>query len=345
MKDDEITRNLFFEVLKNKEQALIDDMQRKIPLQIQHPTEIQKTYGGVIGYEDIKENITRQLSHISLSHEELAKEEKFHIVTPKGILLYGPPGNSKTVLASAAAKEHDLYFVKVLSKDFASVSEEAQLRNLQLIFDQAIQLSNICDSAKGVLLFFDEVDALASQLHLSSVIRGTLLDYLANEMGVRAKNSKVVVVAATNYYSLLDEAVIRKGRIDEHFCMDNPSEVHGKKIIEEINREDSEIVESLTPELLSNIYQSAKLRVQEKEYQKLALYSLNTEDFKNALAQIKRVRASGADLVDVYQNLKSTAYRLKKINRDKIQIDQEVLNKVLPTTETLKEMQEVLKMN
>lgn len=345
LKDDEVTRNLFFQALKNSERALIDDMQRKIPLQIQHPGEIQKAYQDVIGYDDIKENISRQLSHISISHEEHAMEEKFHIVTPKGILLYGPPGNSKTVLASAAAKEHDLYFIKVLSKDFTSASEEVQLRNLELIFDQAIQLSNICDSAKGVLLFFDEVDALASQFNLSSVIRGTLLDYLANETGVRAKNSKVVVAAATNYYAHLDEAVIRKGRIDEHFCMDNPSEKHGQEILEMKNKEDSQIVEELTQEQLKSIYQATKLQVQEKEFQKLTPYSLNIEEFHNACANITRIRASGADLVDVYQKLKSTAYRMKKIDEGKLQIDEEVINKELPNTETIQEMRKYFQAN
>lgn len=328
-RNNETTRNLFFDVLKLRELSLINDMVQKIPLEIKLPNEIPNGYDRVIGYDDIKTSINRQLSAITMTAEQRLQAEKFGIQISKGILLYGPPGNSKTILAQAAAKENDLYFVRVLSKDFTASSIEQQLRNIQSIFDQVIQLSNMGNSPKGVLLFFDEIDALASREVLTTMVRGTLLDYLANENGVRSKFSKVVVMGATNFYELLDEAIIRKGRIDEHFYMDNPSLEQGKQILIIQNSLDN-VVNDIDIDLIDVIYNRLLNSIREKEAAKALSYlQTNQEQVNILISVLLNLRPSGADLVNLYQNLKTEAYYQGVLSGEKITISSNIIDIVL----------------
>lgn len=337
LKDDKNTRKIFMDILKSTENTLIDELVRKVPVEIIKPNNINVKFSDIIGYSNIKESINRQINSICSSHKNKMMAESLGIKSKKGILLYGPPGNAKSMLAKATAKEHNLYFIKVLSKDFASVNFETQLNNLEMIFEYTIRLSKMCTDINGVLLFFDEFDALASKAILNSVIRGTILDYLSNDTdGIRSENSKVLFMAATNFYGSLDEALIRKGRIDEHIFMNNPEQKQGIEIMKNTFEQDNNI-EKIQDNLVAEIYKNLEKKIKEKiikiEKEKLmeqSFYSFDEEKINEIInKKYKDITPSGAEILDLCKEIKEEAFYLRKIRNKKLYIDEDVLKNVL----------------
>lgn len=303
--DNEESKKVLFNILEDNERMLIDDLQRSVPVQISEPPDITMRYQDIIGYESIKMKIARQGEFIRASEEEKQQAKRFGIKMSKGVLLYGPPGNAKTKLAEAVAKENNFYFIKVLSKDFISDSIARQLDNLQMIFDQALRLSKLCSKYEGVLLFFDEFDSLAGKMCLDQRIRGTLLDYLASgekedRTGIRSAQSRILLMAATNYYEFLDEAVIRKGRIDEHMLLDNPSEEAGKMMLAQMFDKDPRIRLS-EPSLAGLIYNYLL------EYTRSKHPVLDKEDEKER-EQREHIRPSGSEIMNCFHEIKAETY-------------------------------------
>lgn len=319
LKDDEVTERLFLEVLEHQEEELIKSLERKIRVQILKPEEINTRFSDILGYDKLKEDITVTLSYLNDTSERRNRRKDFGIENQYGILLYGPPGNAKTMISEAIAKENNLYYVKVLSKDFSSNGDI--LGNIQLIFNETKRLSEMTNKYKGVLLFFDEFDSLAGIQVLNPMVRGTLLDYLAKNQkgGIRSDTSKVVLMAATNFYDQIDEAIKRKGRIDKNLKMDNPTEEIGKEMLQDFFEKDKSIG-NISEEIISSIYENL-------------LNEKNTEiDRINKLLkpeeQVVRVRPSGADLKTIYKEIKNTAFNINNIENNKIKINEKVLEVV-----------------
>lgn len=310
LKDNDESKDVLLEILKENEKILIEDMRRSVPVDVKEPVELQVQYRDVIGYEDIKTRINRQARFIRCPEEEKLRMKQLGIKVSKGILLYGPSGNAKTMLAEAAAKENNFYFIKVISKDFISDSVTKQLDNLRIIFDQTLRLSKMCSKYEGVLLFFDEVDSLAGKSSLSKVIRGTLLDYLAagdsgTKTGIRSAQSRILLMAATNFLNQLDEAVIRKGRIDEHLFMDNPLPEEGIEMFRQLFRKEASTVVLEDELLLGDMY--------------------------TYLAECNpQARPSGSDIVNLFHDMKAEAFYDQKDcikGKDTLKINTELFGK------------------
>lgn len=308
--DDEESHKVLLKVLELNEGTLIDDLTKTVPVQVLEPHEIDMEIKDIIGYEYIKNRISRQSEYIKSSEAEKRKASKFKIKISKGVLLYGPPGNGKTMLAQAIAKDNNFYFVKVLSKDFTSDSISKQLDNLQVIFDQVLRLSKMCSKYQGVVLFFDEFDALAG-VTMSSVVRGTLLDYLASgenseSIGLRSEQSKVLLIAATNFDYLLDQAVVRKGRIDTHLLMDNPSKSEGIEMLQKKFNDDASI--ALANDVnVEVIYEKLQEEVERQSLEKKA----KREDGKkknDKKSDEEEIRPSGSAIFNLFDELKAEAY-------------------------------------
>lgn len=336
LRDNTGTRNLFFDVLKFSELDLIRTLKSKVPVEIQIPSNL-KDYSSVIGYDNIKQKIDRQIEMI-FDNDLRQLSDSFNVESQRGILLYGPPGNSKTKLAESVARTHNLYYIKVISKDLSASTTERYLQNLELIFSKALTLSKMCANPQGVLLFFDEVDSIASRLVLDSVTRGTLLTYLSDdtsEKGIRYKFSKVILMAATNFYDDLDEAVIRSGRIDTHCFMDNPTPENGVLLLKQTIIND-EKVNDLDDTLLSTAYERLREKIindkfskQENEISRLANIHESYQNLYNQLQYEKSITfPSGADIVDLYKQLKNQALYEKSFSNNNIYITAETLAQI-----------------
>jgi transitional endoplasmic reticulum ATPase len=174
--------------------------------------EYSKTnWNDIGGLEDVK-------AKLRLITEHSDAFDKIGLPLPKGILLYGPPGCSKTSLVRALASSMS-GFASFLSSDGASIYSsyfgEAEA-NIRQLFSRA-------RSNAPCLLFIDEIDSIvtsrSSESSGGSAVQNRVLSTLLNEMdGVQStKECPVMVVAATNYPEKLDDALMRPGRFDHLF--------------------------------------------------------------------------------------------------------------------------------
>lgn len=144
--------------------------------------------------------------------EYLREPEKFHKTgakPPKGVLLYGPPGNGKTLLAKAIAGEANAMFLEQSASSFVQLYVGAGALAVRQLFEEARK-------NKPCVIFIDEIDALGGSRSgmNSSDERLQAVNALLTEMGGFGDNDGIVVIAATNRLEELDEALIRPGRID-----------------------------------------------------------------------------------------------------------------------------------
>lgn len=164
------------------------------------------SFADVGGMEELKETIRLQIIH-PLNHPEMYKA--FGKAIGGGILLYGPPGCGKTHLARAVAGEINAAFISIGIQDILEMWIGSSERNLHAVFESA-------RGSKPCVLFFDEVDALASRRSdmKNSASRQTINQFLAELDGSNANNDGVLILAATNAPWHMDTAFRRPGRFD-----------------------------------------------------------------------------------------------------------------------------------
>jgi AAA family ATPase len=133
--------------------------------------------------------------------------KRIGITPPNGILLYGPPGCSKTMIAKALATESGLNFFAVKGPELFSKYVGDTEKAIRDIFKKA-------KISSPSIIFFDEIDAMASQRGSDSHVSDKVLCQLLNEMDGIESREKVVIFGATNRPDILDKAMIRPGRFD-----------------------------------------------------------------------------------------------------------------------------------
>lgn len=149
------------------------------------------------------------------------------IEPPKGVLLYGPPGCGKTLIARAVANESGANFISIKGPQIYSkwVGEsEKQIRN---IFRRAKQVA-------PTIIFFDEIDAVAPHrgARTGTQVTETVVSQLLSEMSGLEELHGVVVMAATNRPDMIDPALMRPGRFDRFVLVPPPDENARLKILE-----------------------------------------------------------------------------------------------------------------
>ncbi|KAF9034353.1 AAA family ATPase [Panaeolus papilionaceus] len=154
--------------------------------------------------------------------------QRLGVKPPKGVLLYGPPGCSKTVLARACAYESGINFVAVKGPELLNKYVGESERAVREIFRKA-------RAASPSIVFFDEIDALATSRTGSDTDQGSshegVLTSLLNEMDGVQELTGVTVVAATNRPEAIDTALMRPGRLDRLLYIGPPDKAGRVEIL------------------------------------------------------------------------------------------------------------------
>ena len=189
---------------------------------LEKPTTTYETVGG------LDEEILQMREAIELPLEKPELFQKIGIEPPKGILLVGPPGCGKTMLAKAVANHTNASFIRMVGSELAQKYIGEGGRMVRELFSLAKEKS-------PSIIFLDEIDAIGAK-RLDSATSGdrevqrTLMQLLAELDGFDSLEN-VKIIAATNRPDILDDALLRPGRFDRIIVIPLPDEVGRKKIL------------------------------------------------------------------------------------------------------------------
>lgn len=150
--------------------------------------------------------------------------EALNLTPQKGILLYGPPGCSKTLTAKAVATSSGLNFIAVKGAELTSMYVGESERAVREVFRKA-------RAAAPSIIFFDEIDSIGSERDSAGTKGLNVLTTLLNEMDGIESLKGVLVLAATNKPEILDPALLRPGRFDSLIYISPPNENARKEIL------------------------------------------------------------------------------------------------------------------
>ncbi len=244
-----VKRRLYDFVVTKGDVVLIPIFQRFIPLVVvsvtpgtfgkvgantvievrERPVELSKIIVPTVTYEDIgglKEEIQRirEMVELPLKHPELFRH--LGIEPPKGVLLYGPPGCGKTLLAKAVANESNAHFISISGPEIMSKYYGESEKRLREIFEEA-------EKNAPSIIFIDEIDSIAPNRNevTGEVERRVVAQLLALMDGLKGRG-EVIVIGATNRPEALDPALRRPGRFDREIEIGVPDWEGRKEILQ-----------------------------------------------------------------------------------------------------------------
>jgi AAA family ATPase len=205
-------------------QITLDDLTKALA-QVR-PTALQEVFletpnirwSDIGGQHDIKRRLKNAIER-PLRQADLMRQ--LNIRPKKGVLLYGPPGCSKTLMVKALATEAELNFLAVKGAELISMYVGESERAIREVFRKA-------RAASPSIIFFDEIDSIASSQKSELNVLTTLL----NEMDGFEELRNVLVVAATNKPQQIDPALMRPGRLDNIVYVGPPDEETRKEILQ-----------------------------------------------------------------------------------------------------------------
>ncbi len=180
-------------------------------------------------YEDIgglrrEISLIREMIELPLRHPELF--EKLGIEPPKGVLLHGPPGTGKTMIAKAVASETDANFVSISGPEIMSKYYGESEKQLREIFDDA-------EKTAPTIIFIDEIDSIAPKREeVTAEVERRVVAQLLSLMDGLKKRGQVIVIAATNRPNAIDLALRRGGRFDREIEIGIPDRIGRLEILQ-----------------------------------------------------------------------------------------------------------------
>ena len=196
------------------------------------------TYQDIGGIEEQMDEV-RETVEMPLDRPEMF--EDVGIDPPSGVLLHGPPGTGKTMLAKAVANETDATFIKMAGSELVHkfIGEGAKL--VRDLFELARQ-------HEPAVIFIDEIDAIAAKRTDSKTsgdaeVQRTMMQLLS-EMDGFEERGEIRIIAATNRFDMLDRAILRPGRFDRLIEVPKP-DAEGRERILEIHTRDMNLDDHL----------------------------------------------------------------------------------------------------
>jgi transitional endoplasmic reticulum ATPase len=180
-------------------------------------------------YEDIgglrrEIGLIREMIELPLRHPELF--EKLGIEPPKGVLLHGPPGTGKTMIAKAVANETDANFVSISGPEIMSKYYGESEKHIREIFDEA-------EKNAPTIIFIDEIDSIAPKREeVTGEVERRVVAQLLSLMDGLKKRGQVIVIAATNRPNAIDAALRRGGRFDREIEIGIPDRIGRLEILQ-----------------------------------------------------------------------------------------------------------------
>ena len=248
--------------------------------------QVKVSFADVAGADEAKADLVEVVDF-------LKHPERYHTLgarIPHGILLVGPPGSGKTLLARAVAGEAKVPYFSISGSDFVEMFVGVGAARVRDLFEQARQMA-------PAIIFIDELDALGRARGAYGLGDGhdekeQTLNQLLAELDGFDSSSGIVLLAATNRPEILDPALLRAGRFDRQVLVDRPDKigreqiltVHAKKV--KLNMDVKiEQIAALTPGFtgadLANLINEATLLATRR-----AAASVTMDDFNNAIERI-----------------------------------------------------------
>ena len=201
------------------------------------------TFADVAGVDEAKEELQEVIDFL----KNPSKFKQLGAKIPKGVLLYGPPGAGKTLLARAVAGEAGVAFFSISGSDFVEMFVGVGASRVRDLFKQA-KTNNPC------IIFMDEIDAVGR--HRGAGLGGghdereQTLNQLLVEMDGFDQNIGVILIAATNRPDVLDPALLRPGRFDRRIVVDRP-DLLGREEILKVHSKDKPLAEDVDLKVLA----------------------------------------------------------------------------------------------
>ncbi|MFH1848481.1 MAG: ATP-dependent zinc metalloprotease FtsH [Candidatus Omnitrophota bacterium] len=200
------------------------------------------TFADVAGVDEAKEELKEVIEFL----KDPKHAQRLGGKIPKGVLLLGPPGCGKTLLARAVAGEAGVPFFNISGSDFVEMFVGVGASRVRDLFDQSKKAAK--QSATGAIIFIDEIDAVGRQRFAGigggHDEREQTLNALLVEMDGFDTQEGVILIAATNRPDVLDPALLRPGRFDRQVVINRP-DIVGREAILKVHMKNKKLAEGI----------------------------------------------------------------------------------------------------